>query len=106
MHESTPPLLNTCLSLMALNVSFIISYNTTQTGNACVFFAALFHYFFLAAMLAVTNLVVLKAKKKWASRKQRLFAYGIAFSLNWGRYIPLCYLSCAVLQVCIVYMNV
>ncbi|XP_064391944.1 uncharacterized protein LOC135339656 isoform X2 [Halichondria panicea] len=81
----TPVLTNACVSVIALNLAYVISHNTTRTGTGCIFFAALFHYLFLVAMLALTNLVMFKAIT--VTGKRRLFAHVIAFCLNWG--IPL-----------------
>ncbi len=78
----TPALINACVSVIALNLAYIVSYTITHTGTGCVFFAALFHYLFLVAMLALSNLVVFKALT--VTGKRRLFAHVIAFSLNWG----------------------
>lgn len=77
-------LLNSCIALIALYISYIISYEATSSEAACALFSAIFHYIFLVSAFAVALMAFLKLKeppKKW------MFTTIIA--LNWGKWFNL-----------------
>lgn len=82
----TPALVNCCISLVALNVSYIASYNVSPTGMSCVILAVLFQYLFLVATLSLINLVLLQLLPQPETIRKKLLAHFIAFALNWGEF--------------------
>ena len=74
---------NTCVALIALNLSFLASYFApeTQSTAACVLFSVLFHWLFLAACFALAVMVVLSL---WPLEKHSKVVLGICLPLSWG----------------------
>ena len=54
-------LVNSCLCLGSLFLSYLISYYTTDSDWACTVFSAVFHYLFLVTSLSLLLLALLHA---------------------------------------------
>lgn len=52
------PVVNFCVFLTALFISYLISYYATESEWACTIFSAVFHYLFLATSLSLLFLVL------------------------------------------------
>ena len=79
-------LINFCVSLLCLYVSFIVSYFVGSSENACKAFSFLFHYFLLAASLALCIVAFFTGWSPFSGRKKKL-TYLAALLTNWSKTI-------------------
>ena len=76
-------MINFCVCLLCLYISYIISYLVGASENACKAFSFLFHYFLLVASLGLCILAFFTGWAPFSGKKQNL-TYLAALLTNWS----------------------
>ena len=86
-------LINLCVALVSLSLSFTISTFVHTTDNVCVVFSAFFHYTILVSSLAIEIMALFMLYRPYTTAKKKI-AYVIALLTNWSEWI-------VILSVCV-----
>ncbi len=78
-------LLNLCISLLCLYISYTISHFVGNSESACKAFSFIFHYFILVSCMAVPIVAFFTGWTPFSGKKQQL-CYVAALILNWSMF--------------------
>lgn len=77
-------LVNSCVAMMALYISYIISFHATVSKGVCAAFSAIFHYTFLLSAFALVNMAIFRLRDPTTGMFMSV-AFKTVFFLNWGK---------------------
>ena len=83
-------LINLCLALISLYISFIISYYVLVPEEACAAFSFVFHYLVLVSSFALTTMAVFRV----LDPLRRKVVFGLAIAADWCKLISLSSIEC------------
>ena len=83
-------LINLCLALIALYVSFIISHYVLVSDESCAAFSFVFHYLVLVSSFALTTMAVFRVLDPLG----RKVVFGLAIAADWCKLISLSSIEC------------
>lgn len=78
-------LINLCIALPGLYITYIISHFTGGSERACEAFSFLFHYFVLVSCLALSMVTFFFGWTPFTGKK-KLVSYVAAILLNWSKF--------------------
>ena len=79
-------LLNSCTSLLLLNLSFVAAYYSARfSETACHTVSAIFHYLFLASVFSLAGLAFTRLEREGAKdkRKKKYSAVVLGLLVTW-----------------------